>query len=234
MTSKPDDLTADLPDPTQVASNEFKKSQNTRARILEAAIECLATIGYQATSTTTVARYAGLTRAAMLYHFPNRMSLIEAVVYYVTRRRVQMQHDEQADMPRDNNFRANSIDVNWAQLRTREFYAFSELAMASRTDPDLEAIFAPAMESYDKARKEMSLFLAQEEVKRDPGFELRRDVARFAMEGLALQEGITYDKEKRTMELKWFLKLLFEPDTSAEMIDEAQRRAAAEMKAQEK
>ena len=224
------DLTSDLPDPTRVSENEFKKSQATRTRILEAAIECLATIGYHATSSNTVARYAGLTRAAMLYHFSNRLSLIEAVVYYVTRRRVEMQWERQADLPRDDTFEARSMESSWEQVQTREFYAFSELAMASRTDPELEAIFRAAMESFDRARKEMALKLAQEDVKSDPGFDLRRDIARFALEGLALQDGITFDREKRTSELMWFLKLLFDSEISGPMIGKSQQLAARERK----
>ena len=230
MESDSDDLTSDLPDPTRVSENEFKKSQATRTRILEAAIECLATIGYHATSSNTVAKHAGLTRAAMLYHFPNRLSLIEAVIYYVTRRRVEMQWERQADLPKDDTFPARSLDSNREQLQSREFYAFSELAMASRTDPELEAIFRPAMRSFDRARKEMALQLAQDEVKADAGFDLRRDIARFALEGLALQDGITFDQEKRTSELMWFLKLLFDREISGPMIRKAQQLAAAERK----
>lgn len=217
-----------LPDPTEVGVNEFKKSGATRTRILEAAIECLATIGYHATSTTTVAKYAGLTRAAMLYHFPNRLALIEAVVHYVTRRRVEMQDEAHKGVSKDNYYRERSIELQWALLKSREFWAFSELAMASRTDLDLQAIFKPAMESYDLARREMAQYLAQDEVRDDPGFELRRDIGRFALEGLAQQDGITFDKEKRMSEFKWFLKLLFDSEYSGPLVDKALAMAAEE------
>lgn len=218
-----------LPDPTEVGENEFKKSGVTRTRILEAAVECLATIGYNATSTTTVAKYAGLTRAAMLYHFPNRLALIEAVVYYVTRRRVEMQHQGQGNLEKDETFRYRALESNWEQLQTREFFAFSELAMASRTDPELNAVFLPAMESYDHARQDVAYEIAQPEISNTPGFDLRRDIARFAMEGLALQDGITFNKEQRTAELMWFLKLVFDLDISGPMIDKAMELAAREV-----
>lgn len=221
----------DLPDPTKVGKGEFKKSGETRTRILEAAIECLATIGYQSTSANTVAKYADLTRAAMLYHFPNRLALIEAVVNYVTRRRVELQEEIHADIPRDASFRHRSMDANWKQLQTREFLAFSELSMASRTDPELEPIFRKAMESYDRARKEMAYHLAEESMQETPGFDLRRDLTRFALEGLASQDGITFDKEKRTTELMCFLKVLFDDEAaSREVVKKAQQMAAGELK----
>lgn len=221
--------TKELPDPTRVGENEFKKSGVTRTRILEAAIECLATDGYNATSTTTVAEQAGLTRAAMLYHFPNRLALIEAVVYYVTRRRVEMQQQEQGSLKQDETFRYRALDSNWQQLQTREFFAFSELAMASRTDPELATVFKPAMESYDHARQDVAYQIAEPEVSNTPGFDLRRDIARFALEGLALQDGITFNKEQRTAELMWFLKLVFDPDISGPMIEKARELAARDL-----
>ena len=220
----------DLPDPTRVGKNEFKKSKDTRTRILEAAIECLATIGYHSTSTTTVAKYAGLTRAAMLYHFPNRLALIEAVVNYVTRRRVEIQEEFQRDIPRDKHFPERSLESHWEQLHTREFFAFSELAMASRTDPELEPIFRVAMESFDRSRRTMAERLAHEEKRLSPGFNLRRDITRFALEGLVQQDGITFDKEKRTAELMALLKLLWDEKASDELITLAQKKAATELK----
>lgn len=227
-------LADNLPDPTAVGKNEFKKSKDTRVRILEAGIECLATIGYHATSTNTVAKYAGLTRAAMLYHFPNRLALIEAVVHYVTRRRVEMQEESHRTIPRDENYVANSANAQWELLKTREFQAFSELAMASRTDPELEAIFRPAMETFDRARQKIAQQLARDTEKNESGFDLRRDLMRFALEGLVQQDGITFDKERRTTELMCLLKLMFDRDASQDLVKEAQAQAAKELAARKK
>lgn len=227
MARKKPDTCADLPDPTAVGANEFRKSQETRTRILEASIECLATIGYQATSTVTVARYAGLTRAAMLYHFPSRAALIEATVYYVTRRRVAMQEEAHVDLSRDEEFPSRSLDIQWQQLQTREFFAFSELAMAARTDPELQEIFEPAMQSFDRARRDTAHRLAPDDIKQAPGFDLRRDVVRFAMEGLAQQDGIAFDKEIRTTQMLSLLKLLFDPEASDSLVTRAIEMAAS-------
>lgn len=220
-----------LPDPTEVCKNEFQKSRATRSRILEAAIDCLATIGYQATSTTIVAKYAGLTRAAMLYHFPNRLALIEAVVNYVTRRRVEIQEEAHLDMPRDEEFHYRSLDSNWAQLQCKEYFAFSELSMASRTDPELDAIFQPAMAAYDLYRRDAAYRIATETKKSDPGFDLRRDLTRFALEGLAQQKGITFNRDKRMAELMWFLKVLWDEEISGDLVNKAMEMAAAELSA---
>ena len=207
--AEPSDLNADIPDPTAVGQGEFAKSKATRIRILEAAVGLLAERGYAATSTPAVASAAGLSRTAMLYHFPSRQALIEAVVNYVTRRRVDMQAEMQAHLPHDETFRSRSVDSTWEQLQSNEFRAFCELSMAAQTDAELAAVFEPALAAFDRARREMALQLAEPAVAASPVFDLRRDLHRFLLEGMAQQGGITYDQELRKERLFAFLKLVW-------------------------
>ncbi|MCP5183810.1 MAG: TetR/AcrR family transcriptional regulator [Pseudomonadales bacterium] len=221
----------DLPDPTNLAKGELAKSRETRTRILRAAVDCLADTGYAATSTNAVAARAGLTRAALLYHFPSKAQLIEATVHFVTRRRVEMQEEWQVDLPRDADFPVRSLESAWAQLQTPEFRAFSELSVAARTDAALAVVFHAAMTAFDLARRDMARRLAQPAVLNAPGFDLRRDIARFLMEGLAQQEGMTFDRERRFAELMQFLKALFSDPAIdpllARIVREAERGPAA-------
>ena len=205
-----------LPDPTDIGEGEFAKSRQTRTRIMEAAVELLASSGYSSMSTTEVARRAGLTRAAMLYHFPSRMSLIEAVVHYVTRKRVEMYGDAMANIVPDAKYFDRAIDFAWEQLRTQEFLAFSELSTAARTDPELSAVFTPALAEFDRARRATALKLFPKQHVEAPWFDLRRDITRFLLEGLAQQGGMAFDAERRTAELIEFLKALaMEPAAEA-------------------
>jgi AcrR family transcriptional regulator len=210
-----ENVSAHFPDPTAVAEGEFAKSKTTRERILEAAVDLLADKGFGATSTPAVARRAKLSRTAMLYHFPSRQALIDAVVQYVTRRRVEMQEEMQAHLPRDELFRDRSVESTWQQLQTKEFQAFCELSMAARTDVTLAATFQKAMHAFDEARRAMALKLAEPSVASSPAFDLRRDVHRFLMEGMAQQNGITFNEEKRKAELFAFLKLIWSDESEA-------------------
>lgn len=223
MTSRkrPHDGPADLhdhrlPDPTRIAEGGFAKSRLTRARILEAAVEVLATQGYASMSTTAVADEAGLTRAAMLYHFPSRMSLIEAVVHYVTRKRLEMYAEAMSGLTHDQNYFDRAIDVAWEQLQSPEFLAFSELSTAARTDPELSVIFTPALAEFDRGRRATALKLFPRDYAEKPWFDLRRDIVRFLLEGLAQQGGMSFDAERRKAELIGFLKALaMEPESEA-------------------
>ena len=193
----------------------FQKSKATRTRILEATVAVLAEAGYAATSTPAVARRANLSRTAMLYHFPSRRALIDAVVQYVIRRRVEMQEEMQAHLPKDETFRSRSVDSTWAQLQSKEFRAFCELSMAARTDADLAEVFQPALAAFDRARRDMALKLAEPEVATSRVFDLRRDLHRFLLEGIAQQNGIAFDEAQRMARILAFLKLIWSDEGEA-------------------
>ncbi len=176
---------------------------------MESAVECLARLGYAGTTTTTVATRAGLTRAAMLYHFRSRMALIEAVIFYVTRRRNENYMAAMAGIPRDDDFYGTVIDKAWEQTESDEFKAFCELSTASRTDMELAAILGPALAEYDRVRGRSAQSLFPEEMIEKPWFHLRRDVARFLVEGLAQQkDALSFNAEGRRDAILEFLKAL--------------------------
>ncbi|MGH9097700.1 MAG: TetR/AcrR family transcriptional regulator, partial [Acidimicrobiales bacterium] len=44
----------------------------TRAALLNSAFECLVDLGFSATTTTEIAKRAGVSRGAQLHHFPTK------------------------------------------------------------------------------------------------------------------------------------------------------------------
>nr|WP_171674649.1 TetR/AcrR family transcriptional regulator [Kribbella sandramycini] len=60
------------------------RSRATRQRLLEAAVESLAEVGYAATTVAVVAARAGVSRGAAQHHFPTRADLFAAAVEYMT------------------------------------------------------------------------------------------------------------------------------------------------------
>src|SRR5580692_6092503 len=67
----------------QSSARDTPKSARTRARILDCALRLFAAIGYGQASNARIAEEAGLTRGAMLYHFPTREALVEAAAAYI-------------------------------------------------------------------------------------------------------------------------------------------------------
>jgi len=214
-----------LPDPTKLAEGELRKSGETRRRIMEAAVGCLADYGYAGTNAVTVASRAGLTRPAMLYHFPTRLALIEATIHYVVRQRIEsFEAAVAANPPRGGNI-ARAIEMAWAQNQTPLYRAYCELSSAARTDLDLAAIFAPAMAEYDRARRASALKLFTPEQQEMEGFHLRRDITRFLLDGLAEHGWTAEDAERRTTEILAFLEALTIAPEATPLIEKAQALA---------
>lgn len=56
------------------------RSEAARERVLQAALQALATNGYQGSSLARIAEEAGLTTAGLLHHFPSKEHLLVAVL----------------------------------------------------------------------------------------------------------------------------------------------------------
>lgn len=76
------------------------KSENTRAAILDAAVECFYELGYANTTTENIARRAGVSRGAMLHHFPTRFELIKAAVEHLNEQRLANFAEEESRIQR--------------------------------------------------------------------------------------------------------------------------------------
>ncbi|QKW23476.1 TetR/AcrR family transcriptional regulator [Kitasatospora sp. NA04385] len=64
------------------------RSRATRRRLLEAAVECLAEVGWNGSTVLVVAERAGVTRGAAQHHFRTREDLFTAAVEHVAAERL--------------------------------------------------------------------------------------------------------------------------------------------------
>lgn len=218
---------ADLTDATEVRAGEFRKSGETRRRILDAGVACLAREGYCALSVAQVAAAAGLSRAAMIYHFPTRRDLVEALIGHVTRLRVERYEAEMAQVPHDGDFGARAVALAWEHAQRPEFAAFAELAQSARTDPELAAMFRPAMAAFDQSRRSAAGRIFPTDVVAQEGFDLSRDVLRFLMEGVVQQGGIVHDSAIRLAALRHFMRLLVTSEAGWTLLEESMAAARA-------
>ncbi len=137
----------------QVRTWQQTKSEMTRGAILDAAVHCFHAYGYGNTTTDRIARAAGVSRGAMLHHFPTRSDLISAAVVHLNTQRLAHFADEQSRIQQgaEHSRIEEGIDTYWRQLNTPTFTVFQELKIAARTDPELEAVLTPALRAFDAA-----------------------------------------------------------------------------------
>ena len=185
-------------------AKDTRKSQKTRARILDRAMHLFAEIGYHAATNPAIADAAGLTRGAMLYHFPTREALVEAAVAHIQAERSALFRAAADSLPAGGDVTERAIDSYWGLLHSVPFTAFAELEAAGRTDPAIHALLAPAQAEFDRAQAG-DHFLKILHAGAGPRFQASRDLARFMLEGLA-RTTLTYDKDGRKERLLAVIK----------------------------
>jgi len=130
-----------------------QKSARTRLRLVEAAIDCLVEGGYSRLTTQGVAERTGVSRGAMHHHFPTRMDLVEAVVEHVFYERMRLFLDDYlSSLARSSEAEMLAIAAaaHWRSVHSREYAAYLELAVAARTDAELNQFFGPVARRYDE------------------------------------------------------------------------------------
>ena len=161
----------------------------TRAKIMEAAVRCLAEFGYAATSTPLVARLAKVSRGSLLHQFPTKVDLILAVAAYAADQRGQKVFDELRAFPEGPGRFLHGVDAVWASLHTPAAIALMEVTIAARSDPELAErypSFADDMEDrLRRARMRMANNLGVPE--RLEEIEAVAHLTRMALNGLAME-----------------------------------------------
>ncbi len=179
---------------------QAQKSAMMRDTILDAALDCFINIGYASTTTAKIADKAGVSRGAMLHHFPSKSELIQAAVEHLHTKLVDLYAssiDEIThDLPVDERNRLG-LQGYWKYLSSDLYKAYHELCVAGRNDPELETILEDSVKRFDNAVFDANKELFPEWSDRQGElFELAMDITKFLMEGMAVSQ-IVGQREKR-------------------------------------
>ena len=169
---------------------QAEKSAMTRSAILEATIQCLLELGYASTTTALIANYAGVSRGAMMHHFPSRISVMRAVIDYLHVLRLQEYRDLMSDIDdpqsklTDKAIR-ESVEAAWRYVNLPSFMAYQEMLAASRTDAELRQIIEPVEKDFEKQflNTVKAVFPHWQNLARLEG---AHDMVQFLMKGMAL------------------------------------------------
>lgn len=184
-------MTLPKADPASVRTDKTwqqTKSENTRTSILEGALDCFHELGYNNTTTEKVAKKAGVSRGAMLHHFPSKHDLVSASVRYLNEKRLKVFEDQELQINEgaEHTRISEGIEAYWQQLHSPLFTVFHELQVAARTDPELQVIIGPAVTEFEKSWRKTSeslfpdLALSEE-------FETANILTLYLLEGMAIK-----------------------------------------------
>jgi AcrR family transcriptional regulator len=192
-----------IPEPT---GWQAQKSAATRNLIVEAAIRCFVDLGYAQTTTTAIAEKAGLSRGAMLHHFPSKIDIVRAAVDYLHGKRLKaFRKAIQRGLPLEGDRVRNAVDAFWSHVRHPMYVAFFELSVAARTDRELTSILLPAQEAFEREWYRTARELFPEWGERQDQFDLALDLSRYVMEGMAVSL-LTHKETERDQRLLKYLE----------------------------
>ncbi|MGY1602433.1 TetR/AcrR family transcriptional regulator [Geodermatophilus sp. SYSU D00815] len=134
-------MTAPPTDPPAPGGARARRTADSRALILEAAVTCLVEDGYAGASTLAVQARAGVSRGRLLHHFPSRGELLVAAAEHLVTTRLTELRDRaaalMADQPPGPDRVDRALDLMWATFHEPPFWAAMELWVAARTDAEL-------------------------------------------------------------------------------------------------
>ena len=128
-----------------------------RSRILDAAVASLIEQGSARTTTLEVQRRAGVSRGALLHHFPTHAALLASTVEELIRRNEATVRESLSKLQGTEDAVERAIRVLAITTAMPAYLAELELWAVARTDPDLRASLQQAER---RARKECERVVA--------------------------------------------------------------------------
>jgi AcrR family transcriptional regulator len=148
-----------------------ERSAATRGLILDATITCLNDWGYGGVTNIKVADAAGVSRGAMMHHFPTRQALIIATIEHAHDRLNEFRAAEMERTPPGlPRFRA-ILDQSLITQRMPEGTALNEIRIGSRSDKEIREAVTPMMSAISEDYVRMVSRIA-----RDAGLKPNREL----------------------------------------------------------
>ena len=142
-----------MPEVKRVPRTQQQRREETRRALLDAAVESLIEVGFARTTTLEVQRRAGVSRGALLHHFPSKAQLLVAAVDHLAEMRAKEMKAFASQLPPDAPDAHNDkldprtdvvLDLLWQCFSGTFFKVSMELRTAARTDPELRTVLTSA------------------------------------------------------------------------------------------
>lgn len=199
--------------PTKPRRTQAERTAETRRALLDATLDALVEVGFKGTTTTEVARRAGVSVGALQGHFPTKIGLLTAAVEFSLNRRIEEFEVLMAGLDSSADKVDAAIDLLWSMYSGPTFTASHELWVAARTDPDLAPAVIETDRQFAEACDRISAdLLAPDDAAAAPAQSRIGSQMTFAlMNGLAMSRSIAGYEPLAAREILDVFKLLVRP-----------------------
>lgn len=180
-----------------------ERTAHTRGLILDATVDSLIEDGYAATSTTAVQRRAGVSRGALMHHFPSKQDLLLDAVTHLTLQRGEWLAAQVDRLPPGADRQAAGIALLWRTMTGPLFAAATELWIAARTDKNLQTALVISERRLGASARDFLADVLGAEDPDDPAFRQAFDYVLQVFRGASLTAILRDDArwERRTIAL---------------------------------
>lgn len=175
---------------TQRRRTQAERTAETRRALLDATLDALVEVGFKATTTTEVARRAGVSVGALQGHFPTKTELLTAAVEYSLNRRIEEFEVLMAGLDPAADKLDEAVDLLWSMFSGPTFTATHELWVAARTDPVLVPAVIETDRQFAQACDRVYAELLSSGEAAAPGARIALQMAFALMNGLAMSRSI--------------------------------------------
>lgn len=166
--------------------SQSERRNETRGRLLDAAIESLIEVGYGGTTIRHVSERAGVSQGAQSHHFPHRVDLVASAFERLAEGRIERYGERARELSGDRLARLRAmLDLLWEDFSSPVFTVAVKLWVAAAEDEELRERLVPVEKRIYANLTRVSGEVAGE-LGADPSFERKLAVALNTVAGLAL------------------------------------------------
>ncbi|WP_330232630.1 TetR/AcrR family transcriptional regulator [Nocardia sp. NBC_00508] len=169
-----------------MAGPREEQKRATRVRILDAAADLLAERGYSALSTLGVQRAAGISRGALLHHFPTIGALVAGLVAHLVARNEAAVREVADRLGAGSDPVVRTLTALYESMTRPAAQAEFELWAAARTDPALAEALRAAERQAGRDLHRVVDTLFGPEVVAHPRYPAVRDLTVAILRGTAM------------------------------------------------
>ena len=186
-----------------------ERTAETRARVLNAAVECLIDEGYAGTTTKRIAERTGVSRGAQQHHFPKRHDLVIQAVTHVANRRLEELRAEAQRLTKAEDRVQRLLDLLRQLFAGPLFFASLELWVASRTDDALHEALQAAERELGRTIAELTAEVSQIAAS-DERFEDLVALTVHLLRGMAVQRILREDDSERDRHFELWKRIVLQ------------------------
>jgi Transcriptional regulator len=133
------------------SQSQFEKSEITRQRLIQAAVEMIAEVGYAAATTTVISQRAGVTRGAFQHHFRSKNDVMLAILNEMSKQvNVGLEAAPLAALPLSERIDA-LLDHYYRAYGTKLHFAAIQIWLNALRDPVLRRSVHYGLNMVDQA-----------------------------------------------------------------------------------